>query len=153
MSQHAPGGRNRHLLDPRRARAEARRVTERAGRARAVSTGHGALPLYPVATLLLLLLGAWTSLGVLILGYPFTGVGHDSALREPGAAIVLVLCAPWLRSAGFSRVAASLAALAGAGLACSARWLPHQVARIRVDESLVGALVVIVCGALAATRR
>jgi len=47
----------------------------------------------------------------------------------------------------------SLAALAGAGLVCSALWLPHQVARIRVDEGVVGALVVLVCGAVIATRR
>ena len=153
MSPHAPDGRNRHLLDSPRARAEARRATERAGRARVGSTGHADPPLYPVATLLLLLLGAWTFLGVFILGYPYTGVGHDNALREQGAAIVLVLCALWLRRVGCSRVAATVAALVGAGLVSSALWLPHQVARTRGDEGLVGVLVVIVCGAVAATRR
>lgn len=153
MSLRAVSGRDRYLLDSPRARAEARRVTARSQRARARSSRHPNPPLYPLSTLLLLALGAWTFLGVFILGYPYTVVGQNSVLRVLGAAIVLTLCALWLRNVGFSRVVTALAGIVGAALLASALWLPHQVARIRANEGVVGALVVIACIAVVATRR
>ena len=152
MSLRLVSGRDHYLLDSPRARAEARRVTARAQRARARSR-HTNPPLYPLSTLLLLLLGVWTFLGVFILGYPYTAVGQNSVLRVLGAAVVLMLCALRLRIVGFSRIGTALAGLVGAALVASAIWLPHQVGRIRANEGLVGALVIIVCLAVAATRR
>ena len=153
MSLRAVSGRDRYLLDSPRARAEARRVTARSQRARALSSRHTHPPLYPLSTLLLLALGVWTFLGAFILGYPYTVVGQDSALRVLGAAIVLTLCALWLRYVGFSRVVTALAGLVGAALLASAIWLPHHVARIRTNEGVVGALVIIASIAIVATRR
>jgi hypothetical protein len=66
---------------------------------------------------------------------------------------VLTLCALWLRYVGFSRVVTALAGLVGAALLASAIWLPHHVARIRANEGVVGALVVIACIAVVATPR
>ena len=152
MSSRAVSGRDRFLLDSPRARAEARRVTARSQRARALSSRHTHPPLYPLSTLLLLALGVWTFLGAFILGYPYTVVGQDSALRVLGAAIVLTLCALWLRYVGFSRVATGLAGLVGAALLASAIWLPHHVARIRANEGVVGALVILASIAVVATR-
>ena len=153
MSSRSVGGRDRFLLDSPCARAEARAVAARSQRARALSSRHTHPLLYPLSTLLLLALGIWTFLGAFILGYPYTVVGQDSALRVLGAAIVLTLCALWLRCVGFSRVATALAGLVGAALLASAIWLPHHVARIRANEGVVGALVIIASIATVATRR
>ena len=117
MSLRAASGRDRYLLDSPRARAEARRVTARSQRARALSSRHTNPPLYPLSTLLLLALGAWTFFGAFILGYPYTVAGQDSVLRVLGAAIVLTLGALWLRYVGFSRLVTALAGLALAGVA------------------------------------
>jgi hypothetical protein len=152
MSQPAMRDRERHLLHSPRACAEARRISERSRRARAQSPGGADAPAYPVATLALLLLGAWTFVGVFMLGYPYSVVGQNSELRALGAAIVLMLCGLWIRHLGFSAVAATLAGVVGAAMTWAAVVLPHGNPRVRIDELVVGVLVMLVTAAAVATR-
>lgn len=152
MSQHATRGRERYLLDSPRARSEARRISQRSRRARAQSPGLTDAPAYPVATLGLVVLGAWTFIGVFVLGYPYSVVGQNSELRALGAAIVLMLCGLWIRHLGFSVVAATLAGAVGAAMTWAAFALPHDNPRVRVDEFIVGVLVMLTTAAAAATR-
>jgi hypothetical protein len=153
MRQQATSRRDRFLLQGPGVRAEAREATERARRARASSARALEAPWYPVATLLLLTLGVWTFLGAFILGYPYTAIGQNSVLRVLGAAIVLMVCGLWIRHVGFSAVAVIVAGLVGAALLWSALELPHEISRIRVNEGIIGALVLIACGVIAATAR
>jgi hypothetical protein len=67
--------------------------------------------------------------------------------RRAGASSARALEAP------VSAVAVIVAGLVGAALLWSALELPHEISRIRVNEGIIGALVLIACGVIAATAR
>jgi hypothetical protein len=100
-------------------------------------------PMRPVATLGLLLLGAWLFVGAFVLPYYYTVIGVNGTNRALGAAIEVTLCALWLRHVGPSLVAAGLAALTGVLLVLAAMFAPHGSLWIALQEAWCGCLVVL----------
>ena len=110
-------------------------------------------PLRPVATLGLLLLGAWLFIGTFVLPYYYTVTGVNSVERALGGAIVVTLCALWLRHVGPNLMAAGLAALAGILLVLAAFYAPHSSVVVNFQEAGSGSLVVLAAALTAGTRR
>jgi hypothetical protein len=100
-------------------------------------------PMRPVATLGLLLLGAWLFVGAFVLPYYYTVIGVNGTNRALGASIVVTLCALWLRHVGPSLVAAGLAALTGLLLVVAAVFAPHGSIWVDLQEAWCGCLVVL----------
>jgi hypothetical protein len=100
-------------------------------------------PMRPVATLGLLLLGAWLFIGAFELPYYYTVTGVNSTNRALGAAIVVTLCALWLRHVGPSLVASGLAALTGVLLVLAALFAPHGSIWVDLQEAWCGSLIVL----------
>jgi len=110
-------------------------------------------PMRPVATLGLLLLGAWLFIGTFVLPYYYTVTGVNSVQRALGAAIVVLLCGFWLRHVGPSPVVAALAAAAGVALVLAAFLAPHGNQWVDLQEAGSGALVVLAAALAAGSRR
>lgn len=89
----------------------------------------------------LVVLGAWLFLDQWFLNYPFTVTGQNSALRDVGFAVVLVLCALRLRMRTPSKLAASLVVLSGVMLLLAAVLLPHDSGLVRGNEVVAAVLV------------
>jgi hypothetical protein len=140
------------LHDPE-AQARAAELTRRKQallRSRVAAPGP---PMRPVATLGLLLLGAWLFVGTFVLPYYYTVTGVNSVQRALGGAIVVMLCALWLRHVGPSVVAAGMAALAGIALVLAAFLAPHGSLWVDLQEAWTGSLVVLAAALAAGTRR
>jgi hypothetical protein len=130
------------LHDPA-AQARAAELTRRKQamlRARVAAPGP---PMRPVATLGLLLLGAWLFIGAFELPYYYTVTGVNGTNRALGAAIVVTLCAPWLRHVGPSLVASALAALTGVLLVLASLFAPHGSIWVDLQEAWCGSLIVL----------
>ncbi len=110
-------------------------------------------PIRPVATLGLLLLGAWLFVGTFVLPYYYTVTGVNSVERALGGAIVITLCALWLRHVGPNLVAAGLAAVVGVLLVLAAFFLPHSSIWVNLQEAGSGSLVVLAAALAAGSRR
>jgi hypothetical protein len=131
----------------RRARRNARAATEQKHRLLAEVTSQPAPPLLPASSLVLLLLGAWSALGVFVLGYPYTVAGQNNELRDLGLGIVLMLAALWLRHVSASVAVAGTCLVVGALQVLEGLLLPHTVARVSGNQVVVGVLVLVVSAA------
>jgi hypothetical protein len=150
--EHAGVEAGEQLHDPE-AQARAAELTERKQallRSRVAAPGP---PVRPVATLGLLLLGAWLFVGTFVLPYYYTVTGVNSVQRALGGAIVVTLCALWLRHVGPSIVAAGLAAITGVALVVAAFLLPHGSLWVDLQEAWTGSLVVLASALAAGSRR
>lgn len=99
----------------------------------------------------LVALGVWLLVGTALLGYPFTVVGQDAALRDVGFAVVLTLSGLRLRLPRRSVVATTVCLLAGALLVISALALPHDSTAVRWNELLSG-FATLVLGSMTFSR-
>lgn len=134
------------LDDPRMAR-HARLVTRRSDAAMARTT-HSSMPsFFPMAATCLLILGAWTFVAQFVLDFSFTVTGQNTALRDTGLAVVLVLAALFLRNVGPSGVATLICLVAGVLLVVAGVVAPHTALPARLSEIVTGCLVV-VCSAV-----
>lgn len=132
--------------------AAARRAAEDTARTRRLHAEvQGVpMPLRGMGTVLVIAVGTWMLVSEFALGIPYTAIGRQTAIRDQGFAIVLILLGIVLRSA-WNRPAAGLLVLFGLLLVASGLWEPHQAGREAVNEVLSGVLVV--GGALAAAVR
>lgn len=130
-------------LGSEKARRRAAFVTEQT-RALLESRTHApAPPLRPIGVAVLLVLGVWLLIAQYALGYPFTVLGQNSALRDLGPGLVVLLAGFRLRQAGPSRVATALCALCGIALLVFGLAVPHDAARVQWNEIVSGLLVLV----------
>lgn len=134
------------LDDPVQTR-HARLVTRRTDAAMA-RTSHSPMPsFFPMAAVGLLVLGAWTFLAQFVLDFSFTVTGQNTALRDTGLAVVLLLAGLFLRLVGPSRIATLVCLAAGVLLVVSGVVAPHTGVAARASEIVTGCLVVL-CSAV-----
>ncbi len=100
-------------------------------------------PLRRPAALLLVGTGAWLFVSRWALDYPFTVTGQNSALRDTGFVVLIVLTGLRLRLETRSLVASGLSLLCGLGLVASALLLPHDSSTVSGNELVTGVLVVV----------
>jgi hypothetical protein len=86
----------------------------------------------------LVAVGVWLLVGTAFLGYPFTVVGQDGALRDVGFAVVLTLAGLRLRLPRRSLTTTIVCLLGGALLVFSGLALPHDSTTVRWNELLCG---------------
>ena len=125
------------------ARRRAAFVTEQTRALLASRTHAPAPPLRPIGVTALLVLGVWLLIAQYALGYPFTVLGQNSALRDLGPGLVVLLAAFWLRQCGPSRVATALCLLSGVALLVFGFAVAHDAVRVQWNEILSGLLVMI----------
>lgn len=89
----------------------------------------------------LIVVGGWLLFGQWIVNYPLTAAGQDSALRDLGFGVIIVLCALRLRMPTRSRLASALCLLGGGLLILSGLFLAHDSYFVRLDEIVAGAAV------------
>lgn len=109
--------------------------------ARSRREGHS--PTTPIGAYLLLVLAVWLLIGQWLLGYRYTVLGQNAALRDQGFAIVVGLCGIRLRLVRRSPVATVVSLLAGVLLVLAGALLPHSATQTAVNEVVVGGLVVL----------
>jgi hypothetical protein len=127
----------------RLARQRAAELTHRSERVLAASTDSPMPSWSPVGATVLLVVGIWLLVGTWILSYPFNGVGHNTALRDGGFAVVVTLAALRLLVAKRSLTATGVAVLAGVLLVCAGALLGHSAERATVNEIICGGLVLV----------
>ncbi len=131
---HSP---DEHAHDLREGEASRRRRRERADAARTTAP-----PLRPVGATALLVLAAWLLLGELLLSYPMTVVGQNSALRDQGLAVLVGLAGLWIRQIGFHVIPVVVAVVSGVVLVVSP-WLWARSPLVEGNELVVGVLVLV----------
>jgi hypothetical protein len=102
--------------------------------------------LAPLGVMGLLLLACWLLVGRWIVSYPKTVHGYTNGEHDLALAIVVALCAIWMRQIGPNKVVTGLTSLWGVLLLVAATALPHDARGVAWDEATVGVLVVLCAG-------
>jgi hypothetical protein len=102
--------------------------------------------LAPLGVMGLLVLACWLLVGRWIVSYPKTVHGYTNGEHDLALAIVVALCAIWMRQIGPNKVMTSLTSLWGVLLLVAATALPHDASGVAWDEATVGVLVVLCAG-------
>jgi hypothetical protein len=97
----------------------------------------------PLGAVAVLVTGTWLFVGQWVLSYPFTVTGQDTAVRDTGFAVVVILAGFRLLVVASSRSAAVTAVLMGALLTWSALAFPHEAQRAEVNELVCGITLVL----------
>ncbi len=151
LGQLAAGGTHQGLSPDQRmtspqVRAEARESSRKAQRTAARSVVAGTPNLVPLGGIGLLLLGVWMSFSHMILAYPYSEAGQDSALRAAGFGIVLSLCGLTLLIRGGSLTATGAALVAGLLMILAGLLIQHDVARAAGNDVVSGVLALVFAG-------
>jgi hypothetical protein len=102
--------------------------------------------LAPLGVMGLLLLACWLLVGRWIVSYPKTVHGYTNGEHDLAFAIMVALCAIWMRQIGPNRVMTGLTSLWGVLLVVTATVLPHDASGVEWDEATVGVLVLLCAG-------
>jgi hypothetical protein len=102
--------------------------------------------LAPLGVMGLLLLACWLLVGRWMVSYPKTVHGYTNGEHDLALAIVVALCAIWMRQIGPNKVVTGLTSLWGVLLLVAATALPHDASGVAWDEATVGVLVVLCAG-------
>jgi hypothetical protein len=102
--------------------------------------------LAPLGAMGLLVLACWLLAGRWLVSYPKTVHGYANGEHDLTFAIVVALCAIWLRQIGPNKIMTGLASLWGVLLVVAAVALPHDASGVEWDEATVGVLVLLCAG-------
>jgi hypothetical protein len=108
--------------------------------------------LAPLGVMGLLVLACWLLVGRWIVSYPKTVHGYTNGEHDLALAIVVALCAIWMRQIGPNKVVTGLTSLWGILLLVAATALPHDASGVAWDEATVGVLVLLCAGLTLSVR-
>jgi len=138
--------------DPQ-ARRHAAELTSQRHDALTRARQRGTWPVAGLGSYLILVLAVWLLVGQWILGYRYTELGQDAALRDQGFAIVVALCGLRLWVARRSPVASAFALVAGVLLVLAGALLPHSTNTAAFNEIATGVAVLLASGLTLAQGR
>jgi hypothetical protein len=114
----------------------------------------GPFLLAPMASVAVAALGFWLWVSNPVLSTPFSAGGWDTALRDEGISILVILAGLAMVWRPGNRVAAVVAVAGGLALLALGTWAHHDVARATVNELGTGFAIVVatLIATLAASR-